>query len=120
MFFFLMVRQPPCSARPDTPFPYTPRFRSRRSGPTARVLEDELAHLALGVGLRMPQLGADETLARFQVDVERWRGQLAPAIVEQARTLPALVRRFVAGETGVALEPEQRTDRKSTRLNSSH
>src|SRR3546814_7126566 len=59
----------------------------RRSGPTARVLEDELAHLALGVGLRMPQPGADETLARFQVDVERWRGQLAPAIVEQARTL---------------------------------
>src|SRR3546814_9051850 len=55
----------------------------RRSGPTARVLEDELAHLALGVGLRMPQPGADETLARFQVDVERWRGQLAPARSEE-------------------------------------
>src|SRR3546814_5043728 len=28
MFFFLMLRRPPASTRTDTPFPYTPLFRS--------------------------------------------------------------------------------------------
>src|SRR3546814_15831409 len=39
-FVFLIVRRPPTSTRPDTPFPYTTRFRSapsmrRRSLPDA-------------------------------------------------------------------------------------
>src|SRR3546814_13697238 len=29
VFFFLMIRRPPRSTRPDTPFPYTPLCRSR-------------------------------------------------------------------------------------------
>src|SRR5690606_38816218 len=56
----------------------------------------------------MPQAGPDEAFARLQVDVERRRRDLAPPVVEQARALPALVRRLVAGETGVALDPEHR------------
>ena len=63
---------------------------------------------ALRWRLRMPEPGADEAFAGFQVDVERRRRDLAPARMEQARTLPALVRRLVVGEPRVAVEAEQR------------
>src|SRR5690606_41858413 len=58
--------------------------------------------------LRMPQAGTDEAVARLDVDIERRRGDLAPARVEDARALPGLVRRLVAGEARVAMYPEQR------------
>jgi hypothetical protein len=53
----------------------------------------------------VPQAGADEAVARLQVQVERRRRQFAATLVEQARALPTLVRRLVAREAGVALDP---------------
>ncbi len=60
--------------------------------PAARVVEDEVAHTALGFRFRMPQAGTDEALARLQVHVERRRGYFTAALMEQARALPGLVR----------------------------
>src|SRR3546814_18114927 len=37
-FFFVMIRRPPRSTRPDTLFPYTPLFRSRPHYPVELVL----------------------------------------------------------------------------------
>ncbi|KAG1442357.1 hypothetical protein G6F57_018434 [Rhizopus arrhizus] len=76
--------------------------------PAARVVEDEVAHATLGFRLRMPQPGADEAFARLQVHVERGRGHFAATLMEQPRTLPGLVGRFVVGKTRVAMDAEQR------------
>src|SRR5690606_21228036 len=56
----------------------------------------------------MPQPGADEALPRLQVHVERGRGHFTAALMEQARALPALVRRLAVGEARVAVDAEQR------------
>src|SRR5690348_11363820 len=56
----------------------------------------------------MPQARADEAIARRDVQIERGRGDLAPAVMEQSCTGPGLVRRLVAGEAHVALDAEQR------------
>src|SRR3954462_7436686 len=82
--------------------------RMRRRLPAAGIVEDELAQAALGRRFRMPQTGADEALARLQVDVEGRRLDLPPAGVEQACALPALVRSLVVGEARIAMQPEQR------------
>src|SRR5690606_30480934 len=85
------------------------RRRVRRRLPAARVVDDELADATLCVRPGMPEPGPDETAARLQVDVERWRRDFTAPFVEQARTLPALVGRLVAGEAGVTLDAKQRT-----------
>ena len=84
------------------------RGRMRGGLPAARVVEDEVAHAALGFRFRMPQPGADEAFARLQVHVERGRGHFAATLMEQPRTLPGLVRRFIVGETRVTMDAEQR------------
>src|SRR6185437_1248705 len=76
--------------------------------PAAGVVEDEVADAALGFRFGMPQPGTDEALARLQMHVERGRGHFTAALMEQARTLPGLVGRFIVGETRVAVDAEQR------------
>ena len=63
--------------------------------PAAGVVQDEMAHAALGVRFGVPQAGTDEALARLQMHVERRSGHFAAAFMEQACALPGLVRRFV-------------------------
>src|SRR3546814_11397166 len=93
-FFFLMIRRPPISTRTDTLFPYTTLFRSLR-------------------------------LAR-EVGVPTLAGTAAPTSLENAWAFmaglgadAAVMVKAVAGGGGRGMRPVL-TDRKSTRLNSSH
>src|SRR3546814_19340039 len=109
-FFFLIIRRPPISTRTDTLLPYTTLFRSRL---TLRDQGPELLQvLAEPLGLHgLPT-------RRHPVHVPAQRVDLA--IV---RDHPEWVRE-APGREGVGRETlvdeRQRTDRKSTRLNSSH
>src|SRR3546814_6658752 len=47
VFFFLMIRRPPGSTRPDTLFPYTTLFRSDRLG--VLILKDAINEVMLKV-----------------------------------------------------------------------
>src|SRR5690606_13388867 len=87
--------------------------RVRRAPTGLRVGEDELADLALGIGLGMPQPGADDALSRLQVHVARGRGPFAAALMAQTRALRALVRRLVVGEACVAVDAEQRAPHRA-------
>src|SRR5690606_33465163 len=64
--------------------------------------------LAHGVVVRTPQPGANETLARPQLQVERGCLHLAVARVVDLRALPGLVGALVVGKAGIAVDPEQR------------
>src|SRR3546814_13424709 len=95
-FVVLMIRRPPRSTRTDTLFPYTTLFRSVGKGESSDVLfisgtASIVGHQTLHAGNVAAQ--AHETLTNLQSIV----GQ---AISHDARGLA--------------------TDRKSTRLNSSH
>src|SRR3546814_9441009 len=110
-----MRRRPPRSTRTDTLFPYTTLFRSERCG------------------LRLPQ-----HLPHRQHAVELHRHRIlhdvvGAAIALLAAILPAIVGRGILNAVAVGIDPAQRfdfaiiieraaveTDRKSTRLNSSH
>src|SRR3546814_16465908 len=92
LIVFLMIRRPQGPTRTDTLFPYTTRFRSSRRA--ARRLH----------GARPPRRDA---LAGGQ-------GR-APPPSERIMARGARHRR-----TGPELRPRNRSDRKSTRLNSSH
>src|SRR3546814_12592987 len=89
--FFLMIRRPPRSTRTDTLFPYTTLFRSDRYRPA--LVSDHLSWSGVGevfVHDLLPAPLTGEALARFAANIE---------IVQEAL---------------------RQTDRKSTRLNSSH
>src|SRR3546814_20353293 len=102
MFFFLMIRRPPRSKRTDTLFPYTTLFRSSADLPLPCLCgasytdwQQELMESnepRPGSGIRKPQLDVDPAMPADPNNVECFGGQ-------------------VRGMT---------TDRKSTRLNSSH
>src|SRR3546814_19636687 len=97
LFFFLTILRPPGSPRTYTPFPYTPPFRSDMSSPSRGAWEHcgELIdpHTACGLfAARTAQIEA------------------ATPVVTLATAHPAKFRDAV----------ERATDRKSTRLNSSH
>src|SRR3546814_13647180 len=100
-FFFLMIRRPPRSTRPDTRLPYTTLFRSDRA--TAR-------HRAFG---RVCQGGAALPSSK---DVGQYFGGLRFSAVFRERVGEGAysIKRIARP---VALEL---ADRKSTRLNSSH
>src|SRR3546814_14060562 len=96
VFFFLMIRRPPRSTRTDTLFPYTTLFRSPRLMPWLTVREN--VRLAL---LDLPKAEQD---ARIGQAIEE---------VDLTKFIDAFPRQLSGGMA-------QRTDRKSTRLNSSH
>src|SRR3546814_14330871 len=98
-----MIRPPPRSTRPDTPFPYTTLFRS---GPDVPVL----AAGGIGSGRQMAAamaLGAQGA----------WTGSLWLTVEEYDLSAGTGIRdALLAAGSGDTV----RTDRKSTRLNSSH
>src|SRR3546814_7407914 len=104
-----MIRRPPRSTRTDTLFPYTTLFRSRF--PDAAKGRMQVAHHRR---VAPDGAGSDAVLRRqYPVDVA------GPGIADQPEP------RIVGDAIGlfVGVEPHQRregTDRKSTRLNSSH
>src|SRR3546814_1092827 len=126
-----MIRRPPRSTRTDTLFPYTTLFRSdailrrhRRQVGVMMLYRDHrqagLARVAAGrvVGMAIAgdRLGRDPQQA-FEVGNALAKEVVAGAGLDVADMLRQ--HRFVlAQQAGAALE--QRADRKSTRLNSSH
>src|SRR3546814_16453659 len=98
-FFFLMIRRPPRSTRTDTLFPYTTLFRSQGIPLNPNGLSPAPCPRMAGKGAAM---------ASFHLAVKtigRSAGRSATAAA--------------AYRAGVEITDE-RTDRKSTRLNSSH
>src|SRR3546814_9953647 len=119
-----MIRRPPRSTRTDTLFPYTTLFRSgpqaghrhRRPDPFRQecrrmtALPDATAYAARRPG---PLKVSFEFFPPKSAEMEEslWRSvtRLAP-----------LAPRFVSVTYGAGGSTRERTDRKSTRLNSSH
>src|SRR3546814_14888697 len=93
-FFFLRIRRPPISTRTDTLFPYTTLFRSRPAFPGDRLARLGKARAVddLGGAKRLQILGLVEPAGRRDHPVAKVRKE----------------------------RDRDRTDRKSTRLNSSH
>src|SRR3546814_14028590 len=101
-----MCRRPPRSTRTDTLFPYTTLFRSIRLDP-APLKSDLAAHLSMLDEVRRRADGFD--ILHFHVDLLHF-----PMFERRAeRTLTTLHGRL-------DLKDLAETDRKSTRLNSSH
>src|SRR3546814_4931079 len=68
-FFFLMIRRPPRSTRPDTLFPYTTLFRSRRCrGPWHQYRLDSLLLSGSLESQHPPRLPTGRRRSRQQVD----------------------------------------------------
>src|SRR3546814_15626631 len=98
IFFFLMIRRPPRSTRTDTLFPYTTLFRSAReraAGKDVRRAAERAVHRHLSA--------VDDRRPRKRRTVARQPG------------LPGIMLDAVRAGAG-----RNETDRKSTRLNSSH
>src|SRR3546814_16614237 len=107
-FFFLMLRRPPRSTRTDTRFPYTTLFRSFEE--RLRLLEGAEACLstASGMGAVFASLMAQLKAGDRVVASRALFGSCQYIIAE-------LLPRF-----GIESRLIDGTDRKSTRLNSSH
>src|SRR3546814_9442367 len=114
-----MIRRPPRSTRTDTLFPYTTLFRSdvfERAGSDRALAAVELLDGGISA------IGANDHDAAQRVE-DQWvrNGRLD-------HDRQRIGRRDVRDVTGIGGEtlarlvarPEQRGDRKSTRLNSSH
>src|SRR3546814_17956654 len=101
--FFLMIRRPPRSTRTATLFPYTTLFRSasRHAGPARRPRG---RRAALGARQRRPRPAAHGAGGGGRPQRSSAHCRRRPASPD----LPLLSSPFLA------------TDRKSTRLNSSH
>src|SRR3546814_5228960 len=108
-FFFLMIRRPPRSTRTDTLFPYTTLFRSAANPHLAAAAE------------RAPIVvsGPDCSYSPFAKQQDDACGRLLDYFSKKGiayTTLKAPETVVTVGGVAVA-DP---TDRKSTRLNSSH
>src|SRR3546814_14411834 len=92
LFFFLMIRRPPRSTRTDTRFPYTTLFRSIRGFEAAREAEDALQkhYSAIAAGAKELRIHRPRRQRMFSQRIEPTADDICD------------------------------TDRKSTRLNSSH
>src|SRR3546814_14561595 len=106
-FFFVMIRRPPRSTRPDTLFPYTTLFRS---------VDDDLEPIEPQIGWKTRFYCMDIAAARI------FNAASAANILRSGKrnVLPQQCLDFelVLIRQLVAVGPKQ--DRKSTRLNSSH
>src|SRR3546814_1808794 len=116
MFFFLMIRRPPRSTRTDTLFPYTTLFRSANqkryrnlaSDGSGSIQAQRQAEAQLAIRLASRDKNrAGLQAARQQTDILRADFEKAKAALSQAQAAQA------AAELKLS-------DRKSTRLNSSH
>src|SRR3546814_3760696 len=103
-----MIRQPPRSTRTDTLFPYTTLFRSHAD-------EDEAADRFPGRGVHRPGVVAGRTNCISRRD-RTWAAapDSFPRRQIEHRELP--VTAFIPRRCAIACV----SDRKSTRLNSSH
>src|SRR3546814_18076974 len=102
-----MIRRPPSATRTDTPFPYTPLFRSRQRLADARKFEARSFRQTLSAGTivevvrcPLPSGGVVSTYTDV-TEITRAREALEDKEREMMRHLEDI-------------------DRKSTRLNSSH
>src|SRR3546814_3763184 len=119
-FFFLMLRRPPRSTRTDTLFPYTTLFRSlARSRSRVRT---RLARARQRIGTRRRSLAPFGIGLRLHREAERAAaadfGVRNPAAGERLAVELDLAHIGVGVGQPDSLDGE--TDRKSTRLNSSH
>src|SRR3546814_16806195 len=104
---FLMLRRPPRSTRTDTPFPYTTLFRSIAT----RQLAADSGKIVNGLFDRdRPRYWCQQLVLRHVQPLSH---------SEQNHAMPAL-RDPMALRMDKVVGGFQRTDRKSTRLNSSH
>src|SRR3546814_20278310 len=117
-----MIRRPPRSTRTDTPFPYTTLVRSSAAGGPTKVIVDHLdivkspasrnidklilSALALQVVLDLTRGRLSDIHHSFALEHRDWK-----EIIARHRWPPSPRRR---------LRPSRGSDRKSTRLNSSH
>src|SRR3546814_4704693 len=113
-----MIRRPPRSTRTDTLFPYTTLFRSsfiERIEPDAFL--DELTFIIPGDKCNFTK---SRYVYRLLADIDRLEGEMK---VEKQDAYYELVELTEASKpvTSSRLQTiDQRLDRKSTRLNSSH
>src|SRR3546814_1425038 len=119
VFFFVMIRRPPRSTRPDTLFPYTTLFRSDRHRPRAGRGIRLLAGVQ-GQGVELQELG----IRHGSLLDPRVSSREPAAYTKAERTAqPESRRNSGAARTSsrAAAQLNHRgIDRKSTRLNSSH
>src|SRR3546814_9125225 len=115
-----MFRRPPRSTLTDTLFPYTTLFRSGGGeGDLGEGAGHDLAPLTAGDGARMPPSISDNNIPRCEFTVvlygtmDRFRELETFLAVAEAGAFNAAARRL-------RQSPPAITDRKSTRLNSSH
>src|SRR3546814_19997200 len=112
---FVIIRRPPISTRTDTLFPYSTLFRSRERAQTLPGTELRAAHAGAGisgVGDARRYLGAVESL--WSGSIGSWTEPAAAPASRGHRRRRA--RRGSEPSDAVELP----SDRKSTRLNSSH
>src|SRR3546814_9279328 len=116
-----MIRRPPRSTRTDTLFPYTTLFRSLPAPAALAVF------IGLGLGLALPFLAIGTIPAlRSRLPkpgpwMARLRGYLAiPMLLTAAALVWILGRQTGLGGYIIGAATFASTDRKSTRLNSSH
>src|SRR3546814_4773197 len=127
-----MIRRPPRSTRTDTLFPYTTLFRSQAHGRSQEVaepvqrLQDERVSVASRGQLAEADHGCHDQ-ERHDLRAERYgrseqlQGRLPVPDSEVGRRADLESQAQVAWRIGDSLQqPDDRADRKSTRLNSSH
>src|SRR3546814_18261407 len=124
-----MIRRPPRSTRTDTPFPYTTLFRSQPAlakpeGAIRHSVSDPRGLAAPGCAVGVFRAGKPVLVtAAGAADIADARALdgdtlFYAASVSKQFTALAAAKLVEAGKIG--LDDDIRTDRKSTRLNSSH
>src|SRR3546814_17306459 len=114
--FFLIIRRPPRSTRTDTLFPYTTLFRSNQSADGFTECKE------LGFGIHPATCVADAFAQEVAGEKQAVHSHPSPVSGDGSGwTAPIVIRNciLIAYNSRSRLDG-RRTDRKSTRLNSSH
>src|SRR3546814_6747807 len=121
-FCFLRIRRPPRSTRTDTPFPNTTLFRSSRHYEERGFAFATYATTRIR-GAMIDQLRREADVGRSAMvaakRIQAMRGALEQQLMRAPTTAEMAVAFEMSAEDYFALE-RNATDRKSTRLNSSH